>query len=109
MLLHTPRRIAALGLLFAMALGLYRTLQMRVRRALAQAKQTVPGHHGRPTARPSLEFLMGIFRHLTRISLRVQEQIVGQTQGLGEAHRQVLPWLGLPRELYDDPQILHAL
>lgn len=108
-LLHTPRRIAALGLLFAMALGLYRTLQMRVRRGLAQAGQTVPGHHGRPTARPSLEFLMATFRHLTRISLRVQEQLVGQTQGLGDTHRQLLQWLGLPPDLYDDPKILHAL
>lgn len=108
-LLHTPRRIAALGLMFAMALGLYRTLQMRARRALVQAGQTVAGHHNRPTEHPSLEFIMGKFMNLTRISLRVQGQLVGQTQGLNAEHRDLLELLGLPAGLYDDPQILNSL
>jgi transposase len=108
-LLHKPHRIAALGLLFAMALGLYRTLQMRARRTLAQAGEMVAGHHNRPTARPSLEFLMGKFLHLTRISLRLQEQLVGETRGLTNEHRRLLELLGLPPALYDDPQILNSL
>jgi len=108
-LLHTPTRIAALGLLFSMALGLYRTLQMRVRRALAQSGHFVVGHHNKPTQQPSLEFIMTKFQHLTHVLVRVESEQVGQTRNLREEHRELLRLLGLPDDLYDAPQTLHAL
>lgn len=108
-LLHTPHRIAALGLLFAMALGLYRTLQMRVRRTLAETGETVAGHHQRPTQRPTVEFLMTQFQHLSRLTVRLAERVESQTRGLLPVHRRWLELLGLPPTLYDDPQILRSL
>jgi transposase len=48
--LRTPTRIAALGLVFMIALATYRLMQRQARKSLQEREETIAGHHGRPTS-----------------------------------------------------------
>jgi transposase len=100
-LLHTPTRVAALGMVFTLALLLYRLMQWRLRRELKQTKTTIPGHHGRPTDQPTLELVMKSFSKIDVVFLRRGTGTQRVVTGLRPFHERILALFGLSREIYD--------
>jgi len=99
--LHTPTRIAALGLVFMIALAAYRLMQREVRKSLQEREETIAGHHGRPTSRPTLAFIITLFENVRRIGIRTEHGVVEIMHGVKPVHRHLLELLGLPPDLYD--------
>jgi transposase len=100
-LLKTPTRIAALGLIFAIALMLHRLMQHVIRRNLHERKQYFEGHHRKPTQKPTLALVMARFSGLHLVHLLVgnaQQTLVSGATGL---QRELLSLLDLPPDLYD--------
>jgi transposase len=99
--LHTPHRIAALGLVFVIALALHRLLQREVRRALADRKEVVPGHNKTVTSTPTTLVLQRAFEHVKLLCVHAVEGTAQVMQGVTDVHRRILSLLGLPPDLYD--------
>ena len=99
--LHTPTRIAALGLVFMIALAAYRLMQREVRKSLQEREETIAGHHGRPTSRPTLAFIITLFENVRRTGIRTEHGVVELMHGVKPVHRHLLELLGLPPDLYD--------
>jgi transposase len=55
--LKSPKRVAAVGLIMALCLLVYNLGQRQLRRALAQAAQTIPNQLGKPNASPTLRWV----------------------------------------------------
>jgi transposase len=99
--LHKPHRIAALGLVFVIALALHRLLQRAIRRALAEEKGAIPGNNKVMTSTPTTQVVQRTFEHVQLLTVQAAEGVVQVMQGVGEIHRRVLRLLGLPPDLYD--------
>ena len=103
-LLHTPARIEALSFLFTVTLLLYRLLQLQMRRALAQTEQTLPGPNRVPTRRPTTQTLMRLFAEVYLVRIPAENGFRLHLVGWKPVHTQVLALLGLPPDLYRDPE-----
>jgi hypothetical protein len=57
-----PQRIMALAFVMTLCLLVYQLAEVRVRQCLAATGQTVPDQVGKPTLRPTLHRLFGVFR-----------------------------------------------
>ena len=99
MFLHKPSRLAALGLVFALALAVYRIIQHRVRTALANKCQTIPGNNRQPTSKPTTAVLVKLFSDVHRIVMQTPAGLRIWLQGLTPAHELVLTILELPVDL----------
>jgi transposase len=99
MLLHTPSRLAALGLVFALALAVYRIIQHRVRKVLADTGQTIPGNNNQPTSKPTTAVLVRLFHNVHRIVMPTPQGSTVWLYGLTDAHHLVLTILELPLDL----------
>jgi transposase len=99
MFLHKPSRLAALGLVFALALAVYRIIQHRVRTALANRGQTIPGNNRQPTNKPTTAVVAKLFHNVHRIILSTPQGERVWLHGLTPAHELVLAILELPIDL----------
>ena len=99
--LHTPHRIAALGLVFVIALALWRLLQREIRQALATRGEVIPGHNGTMTDRPTPLILQRLFERVEFVTVRTGRGRLQVMQGVTELHRHILSLLGLSPNLYD--------
>jgi hypothetical protein len=66
--LKTPKRIAALGLVYVLALMTYALIQREVRRLLARTDGTFPGNKGF-TAKPTTEVVFRLFERIDTIRI----------------------------------------
>lgn len=66
------QRVAALAMIMGLCLLVYSLGQRQLRKALAQANETIPNQKGKPTARPTLRWVMQCFQsvHLVWLSRR---------------------------------------
>jgi transposase len=99
MFLHKPLRIAALGFVFAIALMLYRILQYVLRNRLRETDETIAGHHGRPTQKPTVAFVQRLFSGVIRITMETPTGVQSWMQGFTEVLRRILTLFGLPTDL----------
>jgi transposase len=99
MFLHKPSRLAALGLVFALALAVYRIIQHRVRTALAKMGQTIPGNNHQPTNKPTTAVVAKLFHNVHRIIVPTPQGQRVWLHGLTPAHELVLAILELPVDL----------
>ena len=98
--LHTPSRVAALGFVFTLALLLYRLMQWQLRSNLEKTNTTIPGHHGRPTQKPTMAFVMNYFRNINVVHMETNAGNIRVVVGLLDIHHQVMKLLGVPPEVY---------
>jgi transposase len=99
--LHTPHRIAALGLVLVLALMVRNYLQFTLRRRLKETGSTVPDRLGKPTASPTAETALLAFAAVTVVQLFVGEQRVGrQLTGLNPHVATVLTMLHLDERVF---------
>jgi transposase len=63
--LHPPHRIAALGLVFLLALMVRNWIEGRIRAALCRTQEKLPNMNDQPTSRPTTEAAMRLFQFVT--------------------------------------------
>lgn len=90
-----PQRIMALAFIMVLCLLVYKLAEVRVRRQLATAGQTMPNQLRRPTARPTMRWLFqcfeGVDLHHTLLPSGI---VITDVLRLTELHRLVLHLLG---------------
>ena len=110
MFLKTPARIAALGLVFILALMVRNYMQWEIRRRLAETDQTLPNMNKQPTARPTTENIFHYFGGVTVALVyrngRVAERHVS---GLNEAACKALEILGVSPTIFTTPRKADSL
>ena len=102
MFLKTPRRIAALGLVFVLALMVRNYLQFMLRQRLLEEDEKVP-YYGRrpPTKKPTAEVLLDLFAGVMVNHVIEDGEIVERRLAhLSDAARRVLELLGVAVEVF---------
>lgn len=74
--LKTPSRIAALGLVFLLALLVRNWIEARIRRALKESGETLLNMLDRPTARPTAENVFRLFRNMSIVLFVHEGQVL---------------------------------
>ena len=103
-LLHTPERIAALGLVFVLALMVRNYIQFTLRQRLAETGETVPDRLDRPTQGPTTETAFLSFG--PAIVLHARDPVRGVQRTvlkLSEPARTILRMLGIDESVFTDP------
>ncbi len=99
--LNTPRRIAALGLVFILALIVRNFIEAVVREALADNDETLPNLNSQATARPSAENIFHYFRDVRLLRATVDGALThSQLEGLNTSMLRVLELLGLTQAIF---------
>lgn len=104
--LHTPERIAALGVVFVLALMVRNYTQFELRRRLAETGATVPDRLGKPTQKPTTETAMIPFATMTAVHVTFEGRSLGRKlTPLPEAACTVLRMLGVDEAVFSTPPI----
>ena len=94
--LQLPTRIAALGLVFVLALMVRNYIQATIRAGLQVQGTSLPDRLDRPTQKPTMETAMRQLAAVVTTRVHIGDQFVEKrVQGLTDAGRQVLALLGL--------------
>jgi transposase len=104
MFLHLPSRIAALGVIFILALMVRNYIQATIRAGLEAQKKTLPDRLDRPTQKPTMETAMRQLAAVVTTTIYLGERRVEKrVQGLTEGGRLVLALLGLDEDVFLRP------
>jgi transposase len=99
--LKLPHRIAALGLVFLLALMVRNYIEGTVRTALRQREKTLPDMNDKPTMKPTTEAIFRLFRFAQVIRVFVGETLVArQVHHLPAQLDDILTYLDLPADLF---------
>ena len=107
MFLNTPARIAALGLVFILALMVRNYIEFVVRDQLATFPKdvTLPNMDGRPTKKPSAENVFWLFRRVGEVAVRRDGVLVERRlSGLDDDTRLALQALQVPAAVFNTPR-----
>ena len=97
MFLKTPRRIAALGLVFMLALMVRNYIQWTLRRRLAEEDETLPNMNDQPTSTPTTESAFRLFAHVAVVLVIVEGRVVDRIlSGMSIHVRKILRLLDVP-------------
>ena len=99
--LKLPHRIAALGLVFLLALMVRNYIEGTVRAALRERQKTLPDMNDKPTMKPTTEAIFRLFRFAQVIRVTVGERLVArQVHHLPTQLSDILDYLNLPADLF---------
>ena len=102
--LHTPRRIAALGVVLMLALMVRNYIQFELRRRLVEEKATVPDRLEKPTTKPTTETAMIPFAAVMSVHLTLDGRQLGrQLSPMPLAARTILRMLRVSEEVFKTP------
>jgi len=105
MFLKKPERIAALGLIFVLALMVRNYIQWRLRSQLQINNETLPNMNNQHNQRPTTESAFRLFQHIVVILVEVGGKIVQRLlQGIDEHVLHVLDLLDMPLSIYTQPR-----
>ena len=104
-MLKTPHRISAVGLVFVLAMMVRNYLQFELRRKLEETDTTVRGRKVRVrTKKPTAETSYLSFQHLRTMTVRLGGQLIKrQVDPLSEDARTILSHLSIPIEVFGLP------
>jgi len=103
--LKKPQRIAAMGLVFILALMVRNYLEWAVRTAMAEEDLALPNYNRTTTKRPTAENVFYYFRDVRLILLCVDgETRVRQIEGMRPEGREVLRLLGWSEAVFTRPR-----
>ena len=104
-LLHTPARIAALGVVLVLALMVRNYLQFTLRRRLAETGATVPDRVKKPTRMPTAETAIIAFARIASVCLYTNGRLARRdVTPLGVAAKTILRLLGIPESIFTSPR-----
>ena len=94
--LKSPKRIMALAMIMTLALMVYSLGQLQLRQALEKANSTLPNQKGKPTARPTLRWILQCFQSVNLVFVN------GVKSSIQLTHKQnlILPFLGSSSQQY---------
>ena len=94
--LKSPKRIMALAMIMTLALMVYSLGQLQLRQALEKANSTLPNQKGKPTARPTLRWIIQCFQSVHLVFVN------GVKSSIQLTHKQnlILPFLGSSSQQY---------
>jgi transposase len=94
--LKSPKRIMALAMIMTLALMVYSLGQLQLRQALEKANSTLPNQKGKPTARPTLRWILQCFQSVHLVFVN------GVKSSIQLTHKQnlILPFLGSSSQQY---------
>lgn len=101
--LETPRRIAALALVFVLGLMVRNYIQFTLRRRLAETKETVLDRKKNPTRNPTTETALLRFAGVVGLRIEVGDHVVRQVHGIDAHCLTVLEMLRVPIEAFTMP------
>jgi transposase len=102
--LHTPRRIAALGVVLMLALMVRNYIQFELRRRLAETGDTVPNRLDKPTQKPTTETALMSFATIQVVHITAGGQSLGRKlTPLNEHARTVLRMLRVDPAVFTTP------
>ena len=105
MFLKTPHRIAALGLVFVLALMVRNYIQWMLRSELVKREETLPNMNNQPTQRPTTESAFRLFTNVAVVLVIFEERVIRRfLQGTTEHTDKVLELLGMPKNLLTRPR-----
>lgn len=103
--LKLPHRIAALGLVFLLALMVRNWIEGTIRAKLAETGQKLPDMNDRPTSRPSAEAAMRLFALVQGIQVRHVGVVVSrQLHRLSPEAERVVELLGFSLDIFWRPR-----
>jgi len=76
--LKRPERVMALGMVMALALLVYALGEWALRRGLAETGSSLPDGKGRPTQRPTLRWVFGLFIWVRLVELEGRPLVLNQ-------------------------------
>lgn len=94
--LKSARRIVALAMIMSLSLMVYALGQRQLRRALEQADATVANQKGKPTARPTLRWILQCFQSVHVVWVNGMKSLIR----LNERQVLILPFLGASSQKY---------
>ena len=94
--LKSTKRIMALAMIMTLALMVYSLGQRQLRQALDLASATVPNQKGKPTARPTLRWILQCFQSVHLVFLDGVKSLIKLTQ----RQRLILQFLGAASHKY---------
>jgi transposase len=104
--LKLAHRIAALGLVFLLALVVRNWIEGTLRARLAETQGTLPDMNDRPTPRPSAEAAMRLFALVQGVQVRFDGHVTQrQVHRLSPAAEKVLQLLGIPVSVFWEPRV----
>lgn len=102
--LKTPSRIAALGLVFLLALLVRNWIEARIRRALKESGSTLPNMLDRPVARPTTENVFRLFRNMSSVRFHHDGRSLHRAvPPLADAAKHALDCLGFSYAIFERP------
>ena len=90
------QRVAALAMIMGLCLLVYSLGQRQLRQALEQANDTIPSQLGKPTARPTLRWVLQCFQTVHLVWVNGHKRVIK----LKEVQRHILRFLGSPCQQY---------
>jgi len=105
MFLKTPHRIAALGLVFILALVVRNYIQWSLRSRLREKDQTLPNMNDQPTQQPTTEAAFRLFAHVAVVLVVDGDRVVRRIiDGVTTHVRHVLALLDMTVEVLTRPR-----
>lgn len=89
-----PERIIALSLIMVLCLLVYRLAEFRLRRRLAETKQTIPDQVHKPTVRPTMRWVFQCFEGIELLHVQTLATSLTLVLRLQPIHRLILALLG---------------
>jgi len=106
MFLKSPHRIAALGLVFILALMVRNYIQWALRDRLAEQDEHLPNMNDQPTQKPTTESAFRLFTHVSVVLVVTSGTVVRRIiQGTTPHTRKVLQLLNMPADLLTRPRL----
>jgi transposase len=109
MFLKTSSRIAALGVVFILALMVRNYVQWALRQQLEQRDEALPNMNNQPTKTPTTESAFRLFTPVSVILVEVGGRVVQRLlHGFNEHAKHVLDLLNVPLAVYVQPRLRAA-
>ena len=89
-----PHRIEGLLMVMTLALLIYSVAQRRIRKQLADNRQTVPNQINQPTPSPTLRWVFQLLEGIHRVRMTVQGQVHDLMEGLNDIQVKILRLFG---------------
>ena len=96
MFVKLPQRVAALAMIMGLCLLVYSIGQRQLRSSLAEASSTIPNQRGKPTARPTLRWVLQCFQSVHLVWVEGRKWSIK----LNDSQRHILRFLGSACQKY---------
>ena len=81
-------------MVMTLALLVYSIAQRRLRRALLQAKETLPNQIRQPTNRPTMRWIFQCLEGINRVVVKTGEHVKVMIDGLNDLRRKIFRLMG---------------